>query len=149
MHTPADIITGLENSINEAMDFFSQVSIDKWDIKREPGKWSRKEIVGHLCDSAMNNLRRFIVSQYEPNNHIIYQQNEWVRLQAYQETPFDDVIMLWKLLNQQIIRILKNLPDDGWQKTCITGEQHTIQYLASDYVSHLNHHVNQIKNYDR
>lgn len=148
MHTSTEIIAGLKNSLDDTTQFFSQVPTEKWDIRSKPGKWSRKEIVGHLCDSAMNNLRRFVVSQYESNNRIVYQQDEWVRSQLYQDVPYTDVIMLWKLLNLQILRILENLPEDGWQKTCITDEQHTIMYLAGDYVTHLNHHINQIKNYD-
>lgn len=148
MHSPIGIISDLKNCVADAVQFFSKLSVENWDIKSKPDKWSRQEILGHLCDSAMNNLRRFVVSQYEQDHHIVYEQNEWVRIQQYQQSSHTDIIQLWQLLNIQIIHIFENLPEDGWQKTCITDEQHTILYLATDYVNHLSHHINQIKNYD-
>lgn len=148
MQSQNETISILINCVENAAQFFAQIPVEKWDIKSKPDKWSRKEIIGHLCDSAMNNLRRFVVSQYEPDNHIIYQQEEWVRLQQYQQSSYTDIIQLLQLLNVQITRTLENLPKDGWQKTCITDEQHSIMYLATDYIIHLNHHINQIKNYD-
>jgi hypothetical protein len=115
-------------------------------IRHSPAKWTRKEILGHLIDSAQNNLRRFIVAQYEQVPAITYQQDFWVRIADYAHTPAKDLLSLWKLLNEQICRILKNTSDEDATKLCMTDdpEPHSIATLAQDYIKHLLHHLHQI-----
>ncbi|MBC8112737.1 MAG: DinB family protein [Verrucomicrobia bacterium] len=127
---------------------FEQISEEKWTDKPSPERWSKREILGHLIDSAMNNLRRLVVSQYEQNNKIFYFQNEWVQLQDYQNAPTEEVKILWKLLNLQMARVWNSLPEEKLQNTCDTGknsmEQRTLAFLIDDYLIHLKHHLKQI-----
>ncbi|WP_252361799.1 hypothetical protein [Paenibacillus terrae] len=44
-------------------EFFS-ISEHEFNAKPFPEKWSKKEILGHLCDSASNNHRRFIMIKH-------------------------------------------------------------------------------------
>jgi hypothetical protein len=115
-----------------------------------PGKWSTKEELGHLIDSAHNNLRRFIVTQYEEEPQIVYDQEEWVRVNNYNTQPVLQLARLWLLLNQQIAQVLDNMTDEAAQRKCNTGkdepELHTLQWLAEDYVQHLLHHLHHILN---
>ncbi len=94
----------------------------------------------------MNNIRRFVVSQYEQNNVIVYRQDDWVASQAYQSENYQNIILLWKLLNEQIIRIIKIIPPEKLSNTCRTPDEHSIIWLVEDYIKHLNHHLNQILN---
>ncbi|MFY8035948.1 MAG: DinB family protein [Cyclobacteriaceae bacterium] len=117
--------------------------------KENPGKWSKQEVIGHLIDSAENNLRRFICAQYESQPpRIRYDQNFWVNANGYATAPAREVIENWKLINLKICRVLSNMPSENYQKTCDTGRDtpqlHTIEWLAIDYVKHLKHHLNQI-----
>ena len=114
--------------------------------KSSPEKWSKKEIIGHLIDSAQNNIRRFVVAQYEENPSIIYNQNKWVAINDYQHQPLEHIIQLWYLLNKQVVNILRNTPAEMAQNTCKSEEVHTIEWLASDYVKHLEHHIHQLLN---
>lgn len=113
-----------------------------------PEKWSKKEVVGHLIDSAQNNLRRFISGQYEREPKIFYDQDFWVMSNGYQAAPSADVLTLWRLVNRQIIRVLGNMDASAQVNTCDTGktshDPHTLKWLAEDYVKHLKHHLNQI-----
>ena len=115
-------------------------------IKPSPHKWSKKEILGHLIDSAQNNLRRFIVAQYEDVPTIIYQQDFWVKMGDYANAPAKDLVTLWQLLNAQICRVLKNISETAAAKLCRTDdpEPHSIAWLAQDYIRHLLHHLHQI-----
>jgi len=115
-------------------------------IRPAPNKWSRKEILGHLIDSAQNNLRRFIVAQYEEVPTIIYQQDDWVKLSDYTHAPAHDLINLWRLLNEQICRVLNSINERDAGKLCMTNdpEPHSIAWLADDYIRHLLHHLHQI-----
>jgi len=136
----------LQQIIDDCTKKFKSISAESWSDKPLSNKWSRKEILGHLCDSAMNNIRRFVVSQYEENNVIVYQQDDWVASQDYQSENYQNIISLWKLLNEQIIKIIKKIPQEKLKNTCKTPEEHSIIWLIEDYIKHLNHHLNQILN---
>jgi hypothetical protein len=118
----------------------------EYSFKPSPAKWSKKEILGHLIDSAQNNIRRFIVAQYESKPKIVYMQDNWVSIANYQDYNLPDLISLWYLLNKHICHILKSLPPEAVEKECMTEESHTIKWLAQDYNRHLLHHLHQILN---
>jgi hypothetical protein len=115
-------------------------------LKPAPGKWSKKEILGHLTDSAQNNIRRFIVAQYEELPKVIYNQDEWVRIAGYQDYSSEELIHLWTLLNKHLYRILSLLPAEGAKRKCLTTgrEPYTVESLTADYNKHLLHHLHQI-----
>lgn len=116
----------------------------RWIYKPNPSKWSRKEILGHLVDSAQNNIRRFIVTQYEEIPKITYAQDVWVAAANYQNYTIKDLITLWVLLNNHICIVLKNISKTGQERLCDANEIHAIKWLAEDYNKHLMHHLHQI-----
>ncbi|QKJ29807.1 DinB family protein [Mucilaginibacter mali] len=119
-----------------------------WELKPAPDKWSPKEIIGHLTDSAQINLQRFVRCTYEENFKLIYFQDEWVAAQQYQKADTTTVLLLWRLINGQIQRVLDNYPADRWQMKCDNGRDtvslNTVEFLAHDYVAHMQHHLKQI-----
>ncbi|MEO7923175.1 MAG: DinB family protein [Chitinophagaceae bacterium] len=120
------------------------IPADKMSFKPSLLKWSRKEIIGHLVDSAQSNIRRFIVAQYEDTPHIVYNQDKWVAIAGYQQWDTNDLIILWYLLNKQIVAILKNSPEEMRERTCLTQDVHSLEWLAADYVKHLRHHLHMV-----
>ena len=127
--------------VNEYIPLLKTISEVTMLRKPAPDKWSKKEIIGHLIDSALTNSRRFIVAQYEEAPKIVYAQVDWVIASAYQSYDTEDLIQLWALLNKHICHILENTPEHLWQRTCMTQELHTIEWLAADYIKHLKHHM--------
>lgn len=110
-----------------------------------PNKWSKKEILGHLCDSALNNINRFIKIQYEEQPFVIqsYNQDQWVILQNYQERPLEEIVNLFLSLNEQIINIISNIPKERLSYLCDIGnKQETLEWLVKDYLNHMEHHIN-------
>lgn len=121
------------------------LSDDDYGWKPRPEKWSRKEILGHLVDSAQNNIRRLIVARYEETPNIVYMQDEWVNYSGYQHYPVKDLIQLWSLLNRHFIMILRQMPPGVEQRQCAMGGQpQTLKWVAADYCNHLLHHLHQI-----
>ncbi|MES1217608.1 MAG: DinB family protein [Bacteroidota bacterium] len=139
-----DTITGLETIIKNYTPLFDKISADAWTYKPLPGKWSKKEILGHLIDSAQSNIRRFIVGQYEDRPFIKYNQDAWVAISNYQNYDTRDLINLWVLINKHICIILRNTPQQNQQREVLTQELHTIAWLAADYNKHLLHHLHQV-----
>jgi hypothetical protein len=139
-------IQKLRNMIDEL--FSSDLTVVDWTGKLSPEKWSKKEVIGHLIDSAQINLQRFVRCTYEEGFKLTYEQVEWVKAQHYQQADIDELLNLWNALNIQIIRVLSNYPPDRLQAQCDTGKKvislHTVDWLAADYVEHMAHHLKQI-----
>jgi hypothetical protein len=127
----------------------SQIDNETFTAKLHPERWSKKEILGHLIDSAQNNIRRFINAQYELDPpHIVYDQNYWVAANRYNQADAQDLILLWKLLNDRVAAILESLPIAKSENMCNTGkgknEFHTLSFLAADYLAHAEHHLRKL-----
>ena len=134
----------LQSIIDSYTPQLQSILEDVWSHKPNPAKWSKKEILGHLIDSAQNNIRRFIVAQYENNPKIVYAQDNWVAASNYQNYVRKDLVDLWILLNKHICMILKNIPAGDEERLSETSEPHSIKWLAADYNKHLLHHLHQV-----
>ncbi|MGE8537536.1 DinB family protein [Chryseobacterium sp. R2ACT005] len=138
----------LKNIIDAELQRFQNIPEEEWSYRSSQEKWSKKEIIGHLCDSALTNIRRFVVTQYKENENIVYDQNIWVKAQNYQNVPTSDLIDLWKSLNYQIVHVVENIPDEALQRTCdttkIEPQVFTLEFIINDYVDHLQHHLKAI-----
>jgi len=114
--------------------------------KPGPKKWSKKEILGHLIDSASNNHQRFV--RLEIDNEIElpkYKQDEWVAVQQWQQKSWEDIIALWKLYNEHILHIFQYVDESTLFNTITLGDGvYTLQFLIDDYVKHMEHHLKQI-----
>lgn len=123
-----------------------------------PGKWSPKEVIGHLIDSASNNHQRFVRARFTDDLVFPgYEQEAWVAAQRYQSAPWADLVGLWRLLNLHLARVVEatpeaarhrvrtrhNLHQIAW-KTIAQDQPATLEYFMRDYVGHLEHHLAQI-----
>lgn len=114
---------------------------------RGEGKWVRKEILGHLIDSAANNHQRFVRARFGgalgwPG----YDQNAWVATHDYRSRPWAELVDLWAALNTHIVRVIASTPADRLSTSCVIGsnEPVTLEWLMSDYLTHLRHHLSQL-----
>jgi hypothetical protein len=141
-------ILKFEQLLTENAIYFPTIDKEVLEIKN-PGKWSKKEILGHLVDSAIHNLVRFTEINYleKPYHHRSYNQNELVSLNQYKTMDINELVQLWLSLNKQIIRIFKSVDDKALDYQIILNDQSVInlKFLMTDYIEHLEHHINQIK----
>ena len=141
-------LSQLEKHILEVPEQFKQLPAESILKKPTPGKWSRQEILGHLIDSAINNLKRFTDTQYFPQPYTVmrYNQDELVIINRYQQLSLEHLLQLWSVLNKQVLNVAKNIPAEKLAYTIITtsGESKTLEWLVIDYVEHMEHHLKQI-----
>jgi hypothetical protein len=139
----------LETLISTIPDLLTNIDELTFSIKPSPNKWSKKEILGHLIDSATNNHQRFIRGQFEDVPTIGYDQNQWNKLNHYIEINSKHIIEFWTMYNQHLLEIVKRIPNENLQKECRStdGKTYTIEFLIADYVEHLEHHLRQIVSY--
>ena len=134
----------LQRTVEEYLPGLRALAEEESSKKPSPNKWSKKEMIGHLIDSAQNNIRRFIVAQYEVQPHIVYKQDDWVRINNYQSYSNNDLIELWRLLNKQVASIVSSASPEALERLCKTESLNTIGWLAADYIKHMKHHLHQV-----
>ena len=116
-------------------------------LRPAPGRWSKKEILGHLIDSAGNNHQRFVRAQFVPSLEFPgYEQEAWVAAQSYATEPWPDLVNLWLLLNRHLVHIVEAMPEASFAHQCVIGANApvTLSFLVTDYLRHLEHHLDQI-----
>src|ERR1700759_1407 len=124
----------LEKIVSNYIRRMEAISDAAYLVKPSPDKWSKKEILGHLVDSAQNNIRRFIVAQYEDTPATRYSQDDWVAKTGYSDYPTRVRVALWTLLNKHIVIILTHMSPEAAQRKCTRGGQpQTLEWVAADY----------------
>jgi len=119
-------------------------------VKPTPNKWSKKETLGHLMDSASNNHQRFIRAQMmEESGEFVfpgYDQDEWVRRQDYNSKPWIELVELWRLYNRHVAHVLRSIADEKLETKCRIGSGGpvTLGFIAEDYLVHMKHHLAQL-----
>ena len=116
-------------------------------LKPAPGKWSPKEIIGHLIDSAANNHQRFVraqtgVTALQPYR---YEQDQWVGIQQYQAADWQTLLSLWFFYNVHLAHVISRINTELIDNQLdVWDEPVTLGFVAEDYVRHLKHHLAQI-----
>ena len=138
----------LEQLIDSGFNYISKSSKTELTRKTNPEKWSKKEIVGHLIDSGINNLQRFLEVQFERNPYKIrdYNQDELVKANDYQNSDLNEMVELWISINKRIINLMRQQSEKtlNFKIELNNGTISDLRFLMNDYVDHFEHHLNQI-----
>ncbi len=141
------IIDEFTNQIKTASEQLAQITDADAAQIPAPGKWSKKQILGHLIDSAANNHQRFVRVQLVDGLSLLgYAQNDWVEVQQYNRAAWSDLLALWKHYNQHLLHVIAQIPAEKLANTLRVGdgEPVTLRFLVEDYVRHLQNHLRQI-----
>ena len=114
---------------------------------RAAGKWSRKQVMGHLVDSAFNNHQRFVRAQLSSSLSFPgYTQDSWVTAQGYQDRSWADILRLWVEVNRHLAHVIGRISRHALVTPCSIGEGApvTLRFVLEDYVRHLHHHLAQV-----
>lgn len=146
----ATTIEDLRTLLDELPKELRAISGNAASQQRQDGGWSRKQILGHLIDSATVNHQRFVRAQLESGFSLLYEQNQWVELQRYRDRPWPELIELWTALNRHLLAVIESVPEDKLQNLCGQGEDEqpwTLAHRIPDYLAHMRHHIAQIRNF--
>jgi hypothetical protein len=146
------IMIQLSTRLNEVVEAAARDLADYSDSTAaknvQAGGWSRKQILGHLIDSASNNHQRFVRALLQ--DELVwpgYDQPGCVSAQHYQEAAWMDLVRLWTSYNRFLAHVLAGVPEDKLNTKCVIGDNPpmTLEELAADYLKHMEHHLEQIR----
>jgi hypothetical protein len=141
-------IAEYENKINNFYGIMME-NKDFMDKKISEEKWTLKEMLGHLIDSASNNHQRIIRLQIDKKiNFPAYEAEEWKNITKIKEFNSIELINLWKEYNYYILHLIKNVSEDNmnniWE---INGKEMTLKFIIEDYFGrHMDWHIELYKN---
>ena len=141
------VAVDLRTTIDAALPRMRAISDAEAGEPRAPGKWSRKEIIGHLIDSASNNHQRFVRAQQGSTlSFPPYDQNHWSASQQCNERTWADLVTLWHAYNAHLAHVIEHIPDRHLAVPCVikSNSPVTLEFLVTDYVVHLRHHLAQV-----
>ncbi|WP_353480925.1 DinB family protein [Haliscomenobacter sp.] len=133
--------------LNTAERLLRQIDPQLAAFRPGPEKWSAKEIIGHLIDSACNNQQKFVRSMATPHLDFVgYAQNFWVSAQHYQQADWAGLIDFWLAYNRHIAHIIRHVdPAVLTHQLFIEGVgPFELGFIMPDYVEHVKHHLRQI-----
>lgn len=151
-------ISDLRDTVQRAAPALLALPAEAAARRPAPGKWSPKEIIGHLIDSASNNHGRFVRAQFEDHLEFAgYDQERWVAAQRYQDADWPELVALWRQFNLRLAQVMASIPAEvrgrerarhNLQERAFRplppGNPATLDFLMEDYVEHLKHHLAQI-----
>lgn len=141
------VADALRQTIEQAMPMLMAISDKDAAAKSSPEKWSYKEIIGHLLDSAGNNQQKFVRAMLHSGSDFVpYMQDEWVAVQHYNDATWQDLLNIWKHYNSHIAHIMEYVNSDLLQNTIYIGGKgpYTLDFIVTDYVEHMKHHLIEI-----
>jgi hypothetical protein len=144
---PAELSERLTAVLRDAMPWLVTISEAEASVPEREGKWSAKEVIGHLIDSAVNNLGRIVRLQIEAGQSLPgYEQMAWVRLQHYAEREWAQVLALWFALNEHVAWTIAHVEKARLtNRGVVAGEPLTLGFLIEDYVAHMEHHLRAMR----
>lgn len=146
-----NIAKELEEIIEIFKNEFSGLNEQITSIRISQDKWTLKEIIGHLIDSASNNHQRFIRFQLsEVLEFPDYKNSEWLRIQKHQNMKFSELLLLFYYYNKLIINIILNIDEKCLQnKWNIEWDENatyiTFEKLVIHYVDHMKSHLTHFR----
>ena len=140
------LATALDETVERELALLSGITDDQ-AARSAPGKWSKKEELGHLIDSAANNHVRFVSGSLQAEfRGPTYDQNGWVDRHGYRQLPWAEMVEFWRRYNHLLAAVVHRIPPDRLDTPCVVGDKQpvTLRFLIEDYQLHMQHHLDHI-----
>lgn len=144
---PTELAQWFRAQLEDVRSALNAVSPELADTPWRAGGWTRKQIVGHMMDSAANNRQRFVRAATEgryagPK----YAQDAWVAAHGYTRQAWETLLRWWRVHHEVLAAVVEEIPEERLDSRCVVGEEApvTLRFLIEDYLAHQRWHLAQI-----
>ena len=142
-----DIIDTLGAQPTQLQDLLTALPEEKGEFAYDEGKWSIKELIGHLIDGErMFAYRLFRISRADETPIEGFEQDGYIENAHSNRRSFSELLEEFSLLRRANLILIKNLTDDGWSRVG-TANNAKISTRALIYImaGHIEHHLGILK----
>jgi hypothetical protein len=142
-----DLAQMLRRKIDDNLPHLRALTDETASTPRGSDKWSAKQELGHLIDSASNNHMRFVHAAIGPEfRGPSYQQESWVRVHRYEELPWETLVGFWSQYNLLLAHLVEGLSEERLGGMCYIGSHPAapLRHVVEDYAVHMQHHLDQL-----
>ena len=137
----------LENQLNSTRAFLGGISEKQGNHRYEPGKWSIKEVVGHVADTervfAYRALRFARNDQTELPG---FDQDTFAANANFANLPLSDIVDEYVAVRMATVLLLRHVANDAWNRRGIANKNEmTVRALAFTIAGHELHHIDILK----
>jgi uncharacterized damage-inducible protein DinB len=112
------------------------------DIRYAPGKWSVKEVLGHVCDAErVFAYRALRISRGDRTPIEGFEQDDYVRNSPFAQRPLGELIEDYIAVRRATLTLLRNLEEAAWTRRGTANEKEvSVRALAYTIAGHELHH---------
>ena len=143
----ADILPVLRSQMDDLDVLLERVAPEKETYRYADGKWSIREIVGHLIDGErVFGYRAFCIARGEKQNLPGFDQNDYMLTAPYHNIELDDLLSELRLIRLGNIAMFRTLDEESWSREGTANEnQVTVRAIAFIMAGHVRHHMNVLR----
>lgn len=145
--TESDVLSTLEDQSVDLMRLMAAVPPELETFRYAPGKWSVREVLGHLIDGErVFGYRAFCISRGESAALPLFDENQYVAAADYNTRPLAEIVPEFLLIRKSNLVFLGRLTDEAWKRIgTSSGKPISVRALAFIMVGHVRHHVNVLR----
>jgi uncharacterized damage-inducible protein DinB len=138
-----DIVAVLENQQTELLDIFEQITEEKSLFAYAEGKWSIKELIGHLTDGErIFAYRALRISRADKTPIEGFEQDGYIENSNFNNTKLSELTEELILTRKSNLIFFKNLTEEAWLRTGTASENPvSVRALAFIIAGHIRHHL--------
>lgn len=137
-----DIVGVLSSQINDTLALLRSIPEERAGFRYEPGKWSIKELIGHLIDSErIFSYRALRFARDDKTALPGYEQDDYVRSGSFDDRALEDLAAEFASVRQATVLLFKHLNGEAWTRRGSANESEvSVRALAHIIAGHELHH---------
>jgi hypothetical protein len=142
-----EIVPVLRSQLDDLELLLGKVAPERETYRYAEGKWSIREIAGHLIDGErVFGYRAFCIARGETQNLPGFDQNDYMLTAPYDGIELEDLLAEFRLVRLANIAMLRSLDQESWNRTGTANEnQITVRALAFIMAGHVRHHIGVLR----
>lgn len=142
-----DIISVLENQIDFVKKFFINISEEKSNFRYAEGKWTIKEVFGHVIDTErIFAYRALRISRNDKTPLPGYDQDLFVKNSKFKNVSLQNLVDEFISVRKSNLKMFKNFSSEMWLNIGTANEKLiSVRAIAFILAGHLLHHLKVIE----